>query len=195
MDYLHPLKEAWEPILEPTRVSTSAELSPSLQIKNVNVNVADGIEITLSHAVVEALLKARVIAQAAQAPITDLEQSITFGPCTYQMTNSTGFNVNYVLTFVCDGEITSAGAGKTITGDTQVMRVEWRDEKCAGKTRRVIERGASYWASPIDDNDENDGTGGRHRSEATHERIPHVSLDFENIDVDMNCFFAQISQF
>ena len=186
MDYLHPVKSAWEPILEPMRVSTSTKLTPDFLFESVNINVAAGIEITMSHSVVEALLKTQVIAQAAQAPIADLEQSTTFGPCTYQMTNATGFNVAYALTLVRGGEITSAGAGKTIAGDTKVMHFERREENRACKTNRVIERGASYWASPIDDDDEDDGPNVRHRSESTQERVPHVSLEFENIQVDID---------
>ncbi len=186
MDYLHPVKAAWEPILEPMRVSTSIKLTPEFLFESVNINVAAGIEITMSHSVVEALLKTQIIAQAAQAPIADLEQSTTFGPCTYQMTNATGFNVAYALTLVRGGEITSAGAGKTIAGDTNVMHFERREENRACKTNRVIERGASYWASPINDDDEDDGASVRHRSESTQERVPHVSLEFEDIQVDID---------
>ena len=102
------------------------------------------------------------------------------------MTNATGFNVAYALTLVRGGEITSAGAGKTIAGDTNVMHFERREENRACKTNRVIERGASYWASPINDDDEDDGASVRHRSESTQERVPHVSLEFEDIQVDID---------
>ena len=151
MDYLHPVKMAWEPILEPAGIVTSMVLSPDFKPTTLSVSVASGIELTVSHNVVEALLKAQVVMQAAQNDIVDLEHATTFGPCTYQMTNATGFDVDYTLSLVRDDNITLVGAGRTATGRTQVMRFAKKESSRSLQHHRVIEHGESYWASPIDE--------------------------------------------
>ncbi|CEF97351.1 Vacuolar protein sorting-associated protein 13A N-terminal domain [Ostreococcus tauri] len=180
VDYLHPVKAAWEPIIESTPFLVSTKMTTEFQPTSVTVSVASGLDVTVSPSVVEALLKAQVVVESAQTAIADLEHSTSFGPCSYQMTNVTGFDVDYGLSYVRDGAITHAGEGTTVAGDTQLMRFAKREEKYRVDQHRVFECGASYWASPIDDDD----VDGGHGQDTAQEPVPHVSVEFKTVDVD-----------
>ena len=114
------MKSAWEPIVEPTRVTASATMTPSFRPTSVSVTVESGVELTISHNVYEALLKTRVVLDAARVPIVDLEQSTTFGPCTYQVTNATGFDAEYELSLAVAGEAVWRG-GTRPSGTTKTL--------------------------------------------------------------------------
>ena len=98
------------------------------------------------------------------------------------MTNATGFDVEYALSLVGDHNVTTrVGQGRTSSGETQVMRfATLADEANDGDERghRVIERGASYWASPI----EVDKDTERASDTSTGDDVPHVALTFAGID-------------
>ena len=79
-------------------------MTPSFRPTSVSVTVESGVELTISHNDIEALLKTRVVLDAARVPIVDLEQSTTFGPCTYQVTNATGFDAEYELSLSVAGQ-------------------------------------------------------------------------------------------
>lgn len=178
IDYLHPVKTAWEPILEPTLVGFHCELSENLSPTSISVAVSEGIEFTLSHSVYEAFLKTTVVVDAAKKPISDLETVTTFGPCTYQMTNATGFDVDYTLSLVHNGTPKPAGEGSTAAGETRVMHFQRRRAVPKREQNRVVEHGAFYWASPIVQNVDEEG------QETMNEPVPHISLDMDDVAID-----------
>jgi len=181
IDYLHPVKSAWEPIVEPARISIKAATAKSSLVA-LHVLIASGVDVTISPSVYEALLKSSLVCEAAKSPIADLGASTAFGPRTYQMTNATGFDVEYALSLVGDHNVTTrVGQGRTSSGETQVMRfATLTDEASDGDERghRVIERGASYWASPIEVDKDTERAG----DTSTGDDVPHVALAFAGID-------------
>jgi len=177
VDYLHPVKSAWEPIIEPSHLGIKVTLDADLQPLAVSVAIDAGVEFTISPTAYEALLKVSLVCETAKSPIAHLGASPAFGPRTYQMTNTTGFDVSYALSFVRDGRTYDAGRGKLTTGDTRLLRFVKRDDAHATEQRRVIERGVSYWASPIDE----DAIVSRAESK---ESVPHVSLEFQGVEVE-----------
>ena len=185
VEYSNPVKSAWEPIVEPTRVTASATMTPSFRPTSVSVTVESGVELTISHNVYEALLKTRVVLDAARVPIVDLEQSTTFGPCTYQVTNATGFDAEYELSLAVADEAVSAGRDRVPSGTTKTLFFAKTRDTRAREPHRVIEHGDSYWASPIDAPADDDAYGDRLRRTANEsERARHVSVRFPEIDAD-----------
>jgi len=178
IDYLHPVKTAWEPILEPILVGLHCKLSDNMSPTSISVAVSEGIEFTLSHSVYEAFLKATVVVDAAKKPISDLETVTTFGPCTYQMTNATGFDVDYTLSLVHNGTPKPAGEGSTAAGETRVMHFQRRRAVPKLEQNRVVEHGAFYWASPIAQNVDEES------QKTMSEPVPHISLDMDDVAID-----------
>jgi len=185
VEYSHPVKSAWEPIVDPTRITASATMTPSFRPTSVSVSVESGVELTISHNVYEAMLKAQVVLDAARAPIVDLEQSTTFGPCTYQVTNATGFDAEYELSLaVADGAV-SAGRDRVPSGATKTLFFAKARDARARASHRVIEHGDSYWASPIDDDGVYDNDDDRVRGAAKEsERARRVSVRFPKMDAN-----------
>ncbi|MGA1707052.1 MAG: hypothetical protein ACO39X_08435, partial [Candidatus Nanopelagicaceae bacterium] len=97
------------------------------------------------------------------------------------MTNATGFDVDYTTSLVRDDIVTIAGAGKSLTGSTELMRFAKNESLRSLDHHRVIERGESYWASPIDEGDSSE----MDYHDPTQEAVPHVSLDFHTVDTDI----------